>query len=103
MSEKKALDKSVGPKRARKPAGSTGGKASKRFAEGGFTDEERAAMRELAQERRTAARRGPHPEKADGENDVLAKIAQMPEPDRTMADRLHAMIKAIAPGLLPRT
>ena len=68
-----------------------------------FTDEERAAMKELAQERKASARRGPRADKADGESDVLAKIAEMPEPDRTMAERLHAIIKAIAPALSPRT
>ena len=68
----------------------------------GFTDEERAAMREYAQERKAAARRGPHPDKADGENDVLAKIAEMKEPDQRMAKRLHAIIKASAPDLLPK-
>src|SRR5882724_8902858 len=65
----------------------------------GFTDEERAAMKERAQE----ARRGPRADKADGESDVLAKIAEMPEPDRAMAQRLHAVIKASAPALSPKT
>ncbi|MGH2346675.1 MAG: iron chaperone, partial [Chloroflexota bacterium] len=74
------------------------GKASK-----GFTDEERAAMRARAQEQKTAARRGPRAGKADGESDVLAKIAEMPEPDRAMAERLHAIIKDGAPDLSPRT
>ena len=69
------------------------GKASK-----GFTDEERAAMKERAQELK-AARSG----KADGESDVLAAIAKMPEPDRAMAKRLHTIIKASAPALSPRT
>jgi uncharacterized protein YdhG (YjbR/CyaY superfamily) len=81
-----------------KSAKSTTAKASK-----GFTDEERAAMREHAQELKAAARRGPRAGKADGESDVLAKIAEMPEPDRAMAERLHATIKASAPGLSPRT
>jgi uncharacterized protein YdhG (YjbR/CyaY superfamily) len=63
----------------------------------GFTADERAAMKERAQELK--ARRG----KADGETDVLAKIAEMPEPDRAMATRLHAIIKASAPGLSPKT
>jgi hypothetical protein len=76
----------------------TTGKASK-----AFTDEERAAMRERAQEVKAAARRGPRAGKTDGESDVLAKIAAMPEPDRAMAERLHALIKASAPGLSPRT
>jgi uncharacterized protein YdhG (YjbR/CyaY superfamily) len=65
----------------------------------GFTDEERAAMKERAQELKAAARRG----KADGESDVLAKIAEMPEPERAMAERLHAIIKASAPTLSPKT
>jgi uncharacterized protein YdhG (YjbR/CyaY superfamily) len=76
----------------------TTGRASK-----GFTDEERAAMRERAREVKAAARRGPRAGKADGESDVLAKIAEMPEPDRDMAERLHALIKASAPELSPRT
>ena len=73
-------------------------KASQRF-----TDEERAAMKERAQELKAAARRGPRAGKADGEQDVLAKIAEMPEPDRTKAERLHAIVKASAPALSPRT
>ena len=66
----------------------------------GFTDEERAAMKERAQELKAEARANKN--KADGESDVLAKIAEMSEPDRTMAKRLHAIIKAIAPALTPR-
>ena len=69
----------------------------------GFTDEERAAMKERAQELRAEARRGPRAGKADGESDVLAKIAEMPEPDRAMGERLHAIIKASAPALSSRT
>src|SRR6059036_118840 len=69
----------------------------------GFTDEERAAMKERAQELKAAARRGPRAGKGDGESDVLAKIAEMPEPDQAMAERLHAIIKASAPALSPRT
>src|SRR5437867_1971279 len=69
----------------------------------GFTDEERAAMKERAQELKAEARRGPRAKKADGESDVLAKIAEMPKPDRAMAERLHAIIKASAPALSPRT
>jgi hypothetical protein len=83
---------------AQQSAKSTTGKASKRF-----TDEERAAMRERAEELKAAARRGPRAGKADGESDVLAKIAEMPESDRAMAERLHALIKAGAPVLSPRT
>jgi len=70
---------------------------------GGFSDEERAAMKEHAQELKTAARRGPRAAKADGESEVLGKIAEMAEPDRVMAERLHAIIKASAPALSPRT
>jgi uncharacterized protein YdhG (YjbR/CyaY superfamily) len=69
----------------------------------GFTDEERAAMKERAQELKAEARRGPRAKKGDGERDVLAKIAEMPQPDRTMAERLHAIVKASAPALSPRT
>jgi uncharacterized protein YdhG (YjbR/CyaY superfamily) len=68
-----------------------------------FTDEERGAMKERVQELRAAARRGPRAAKADGESDVLAKIAEMPGPDRAMAERLHTIIKASAPALSPRT
>lgn len=68
----------------------------------GWTDEERAAMKEHNRELKAATRRGPSAQ-ADGESDVLAKIAEMPEPDRAMAERLHAVIKANAPGLMPRT
>jgi len=63
----------------------------------GFTDDERAAMKERAQELKAEA------DKADGESNVLAKIAEMPEPDRAMAKRLHAIIKASAPALSPKT
>jgi uncharacterized protein YdhG (YjbR/CyaY superfamily) len=69
----------------------------------GFTDEERAAMRDRAQELKAAPRGGPRGGKADGESDLLAKIAEMPERDRVMAERLHAIIKASAPALAPRT
>ena len=81
-----------------KPTKSTtaSGKKSK-----GFTDEERAAMKERAQELKAEARRGT--DKADGESAVLAKIAEMPKPDRAMAERLHAIIKASAPALSPKT
>jgi uncharacterized protein YdhG (YjbR/CyaY superfamily) len=65
----------------------------------GFTDEERAAMKERAQEVKAGARK----DKADGEGEVLAKIAEMAEADRAMAERLHALIKASAPDLAPRT
>ena len=87
-------------KETQKPARSAtaAGKAVK-----GFTNEERVAMKERAQELKAEARRGPRAKKADGEGDVLAKIAEMPEPDRAMAERLHAIVKASAPSLSPRT
>lgn len=69
----------------------------------GFTDEERAAMKAHANELKTAARRGQRASKADGEGDVLAAIAQMQPPDRVIAERVHALIKAAAPDLSPRT
>ncbi len=72
-------------------------------AAAGFTDEERLAMKERAQELKAEARRGPRAQKADGEGEVLAKIAGMPEPDRAMAGRIHAIVKASAPALAPRT
>ncbi|HET8651830.1 MAG TPA: DUF1801 domain-containing protein [Gaiellaceae bacterium] len=67
----------------------------------GFTDEERAAMKERVQELKAEARANKN--KADGESDVLAKISEMPEPDRAMAKRLHAIVKASAPALSPKT
>ena len=76
---------------------------AKNKTSGGFTVEERAAMKEHAQELKTAARRGPRAAKADGESDVLAKIAEMPEPDRSLGERLHAIITGSAPALTPRT
>jgi hypothetical protein len=81
-------------KAKQKSAGSTP-QAKKRS--GGFTDEERGAMKERVKETKAAA------DKADGESDVLAKIAEMSEPDRAMAKRLHALIKASAPAISPRT
>jgi uncharacterized protein YdhG (YjbR/CyaY superfamily) len=71
----------------------------------GITDEERAAMKARAQELKAEARRDSRGKKntAEGESDVLAKIAMMPERDRAMATRLHALIKASAPSLSPKT
>ncbi|HCT76885.1 MAG TPA: hypothetical protein DGG94_18055 [Micromonosporaceae bacterium] len=68
----------------------------------GFSDEERAAMKEHAQELKASARRGPRAAKAEEESAVLAKIAEMPEPDRAIGERLHAVIKASAPALSPK-
>jgi len=70
---------------------------------GGFTDDERAAMKEHSQELKTAARRGARAAQADGESDVLAKIAEMGEPDRALGERLHAIITASVPALSART
>ena len=70
-------------------------KSNKKSA--GFTAEERAAMKERAKELKAEA------SKADGESALLAKIAEMPEPDRGMAERLHALVKASAPNLSPKT
>jgi uncharacterized protein YdhG (YjbR/CyaY superfamily) len=67
----------------------------------GFTDEERAAMKERAKELKAEARATK--DRAAGEKDVLAKIAEMQAPDRAMAKRLHAIVKASAPTLSPRT
>jgi len=86
-------------KDTQKPA--KGAAAGKKFE--GFTDEERGAMKERAQELKTAARRSPRAAKADGDSAVLAKIAEMPEPDRALAGRLHAVIMASAPALSPTT
>jgi uncharacterized protein YdhG (YjbR/CyaY superfamily) len=69
----------------------------------GFTDEERAAMKERARELKAEARRGPWADKPDGESAVVAKIAEMKGPDRAMAKRLHAIVKDSAPALSPKT
>jgi len=68
---------------------------------GGFTDEERAAMKARAQEQKAEARAGK--DRAAGESALLAAIAEMPEPDRAMAERLHAIVMASAPRLSPKT
>ena len=67
----------------------------------GFTAEEREAMKERAKELKASARRG-RASKADGEREVLAKIAEMPDADRVLAERIHALVKANAPSLTPR-
>ena len=82
----------------KKPAKGTAGRDT---PSEGWTDEERAAMKEHAKELKAAARRGAA--KADGEADVLAKIADMPASDRAMAERIHEVIKANGPDLTPRT
>lgn len=89
MQEKGTYMSVIDKKVAKKPAK---GKTSK-----GFSDFEREAMKERARELKAEA------EKADGESALLAKIAEMPEPDRTMDKRLHTLIKANAPALMPKT
>jgi uncharacterized protein YdhG (YjbR/CyaY superfamily) len=74
-------------------------RASKKESEG-FTAEERAAMKERAQELKASSRKGA---RADGESDVLAKIAEMPEPDRSLAQRVHELVREHAPDLAPKT
>ncbi len=91
MSEKKPPDEPARARGAQKaPKSST------------FTDEERLAVQERTQEQKAAARRGPGADKADGERAVLEKIAGMPESDRALGERLHAIIKASAPALAPK-
>jgi uncharacterized protein YdhG (YjbR/CyaY superfamily) len=89
MADTRATERGGGRKSAK------GAAANKRSQ--GFSAEERAAMRERARELKAQARR------AEGEQAVLAKIAELPEPDRAMAERLHALIKQSAPELAPRT
>jgi uncharacterized protein YdhG (YjbR/CyaY superfamily) len=81
-------------KDAKKPARRTDAASAKSK---GFTAEERAAMKERARELKAEAQR------ADGESALLAKVAEMPEPDRAMAERVHAIVKASAPDLAPKT
>jgi uncharacterized protein YdhG (YjbR/CyaY superfamily) len=68
-----------------------------------WTEEERAAMQESARERKVAARRGSADERADGERDVRAKIAELPAAEQVMAERIHELVTAAAPSLVPRT
>jgi uncharacterized protein YdhG (YjbR/CyaY superfamily) len=68
-----------------------------------WTDEERAAMQESARERKTASKRDPAKERAEGEADVQAKIAEMPPEERAMAERIHKNVASAAPSLVPRT
>jgi uncharacterized protein YdhG (YjbR/CyaY superfamily) len=91
MSAKKATQKSA------KSTTATGSEFK------GLTDEERAALKERTKELKAEARRGPRAGKADGEPDVLAKIAEMPPADRALAKRIHAIIKASALALSPKT
>ena len=91
----------MSPKKDTQKSAKSTAATNKKFK--GFTDEERAAMKEYVQEMKASAQRGPRSEKADGESALLAKIAEMQEPDRAMAKRLHAIIKASAPALSPKT
>jgi len=98
MSQKKSAGKFVAAKSARNSARkeSTGGKTAK-----GFTAEERDAMKARAQELKAEARA--NKSKAEGESQVIKAIAAMKEPDRTLAKRIHAIVQATAPELLPKT
>lgn len=98
MSSKKTTPESTASVR---PGATKENPAADRGESAGFTVEERAAMRERAKELAAEARASKN--RAAGENDVLAKIAEMPEPDRSMAARLHEIITASAPDLWPRT
>jgi uncharacterized protein YdhG (YjbR/CyaY superfamily) len=69
----------------------------------GLTDAERGAMKARTKELKAEARRGPGAGKADGEREVLAKIAEMPAADRVLAERVHAVVTASAPALVPKT
>ena len=93
----------MSPKKATQKSKSSAGVNKKEST--GFTDDERAAMKERVRELKAEARRGTgaNKNKADGESDLLAKIAEMKGSDRAMAERLHAIIKASAPALAPKT
>jgi uncharacterized protein YdhG (YjbR/CyaY superfamily) len=94
MAERKTAKKGT-----QKPAKRTTGRSGKRST--GFTAEERAAMKERARELKAEARR--ERTREDGERDVLAKFAEMPKTDRAMAKKIHAIVEASAPELMPRT
>lgn len=90
----------------RNPASTGTRRSAKRTtgeASGAFTDEERSAMKERAREVKASTRRSPRASEADGERDLLEKISEMQEPDRAMAERIHAIVTANAPDLAPRT
>jgi uncharacterized protein YdhG (YjbR/CyaY superfamily) len=93
MAERKSANKET--KKSARSTTATGKKSK------GFTDEERAAMRERARELKAEARASKN--RAEGEKAVLAKIAEMPEPDRAMGERLHVIVQASAPALWPKT
>ena len=93
----------MSPRKATQKSATSSAATSKSTS--GFTEEERAAMKQRAQELKAEERRGARAKKdsADGESDVLAKIAEMQQSDRALAERLHAVIKASAPALSPKT
>jgi uncharacterized protein YdhG (YjbR/CyaY superfamily) len=94
----------AGTRAAKKTAGKPAkSRATQRNASTGFTGEERAAMKERAHELKAEKRRGGRSSKLDGEREVFGKLAEMPEADRSMGERLHAIIKENAPELSPRT
>jgi uncharacterized protein YdhG (YjbR/CyaY superfamily) len=68
-----------------------------------WTDEEKAAMKESARERKASSRRSPEDERAEGERDVRAKLAEMPSPDREMGERIHELVLSSVPELAPKT
>jgi uncharacterized protein YdhG (YjbR/CyaY superfamily) len=94
------MAKRTPPKKGTLKSGKSPIAVGKKFE--GFTAQERAAMKDRVQELKEAARRHPGADKADGESVVVAKIAEMPEPDRALGERLHRIIKASAPDLSPR-
>ena len=106
MSPKKDSSTSTAPSKG-KPAAKPARKPAKGAATGkeasGFSDFEKAAMKERAAEVKAEARRGSRGGKTDGEADVLAKIAEMKGAERAMAERLHAIVKSSAPALAPKT
>jgi uncharacterized protein YdhG (YjbR/CyaY superfamily) len=83
--------------------GSTKRSSSAKSSGNVLSEEERAAMRETVRERKRAAKLSPEEARAQGEADVQAKIAEMPEEDRAIAARIHELVRATAPGLVPRT
>ncbi|MFB7708364.1 iron chaperone [Streptomyces sp. NPDC056105] len=88
--------------RTTKSAGSTTGTAAADTTYDGFTDEERGAMKERAKELKASSRRGSRTAKADGDNEVRARIAEMPEADRVIAERVHVIVRTSAPDLAPK-
>jgi uncharacterized protein YdhG (YjbR/CyaY superfamily) len=99
-------DRKPAKKGAKRPAEKTAATkkttATKKTYEG-FTEDERAAMKDYAEELKRSARRGGRTDRAEGERDLLEKVAEMPESDRAMAERVHAIVMATAPDLAPRT